>query len=216
MLKRYLIPDLLPGAAHTAQIAVRRSRFLAALGHGPDIDSARAFIQAQRRRHADATHNCWAFCAGPPGDTGRVAFSDDGEPQGTAGRPMLAVLLRSEVGELACVVTRWFGGVKLGTAGLVAAYREAVSAALAELPVRMRMERIRVLVSAEYRHVDMIRRVLPAHEAHIEKEDFSERANIIALLPEEQIEAFTREVLDGSGGRTRVTPHPEPLQTATK
>ena len=87
----------------------------------------------------DATHNCWAYVAGPPASTGRVGMSDAGEPHGTAGRPMLTVLLHSGVGEIAAVVTRYYGGIKLGTGGLVKAYGGAVLAALEALP---RVERI--------------------------------------------------------------------------
>ncbi|MCL2123150.1 MAG: YigZ family protein, partial [Desulfovibrionaceae bacterium] len=93
MPERYRIPDLAPGQTHSAQILVRRSRFLAAIAHCASIEDARSFIQTQRRNYADAAHNCWAFCAGPPGNTARIACNDDGEPHGTAGRPMLTVLL---------------------------------------------------------------------------------------------------------------------------
>ncbi|NLG62975.1 MAG: hypothetical protein GX539_12100, partial [Candidatus Cloacimonetes bacterium] len=100
---------------------VQRSRFIATLAHAPDVESARAFIEEVRAEFPDATHNCWAFVAGPPGSTSHVGFSDAGEPHGTAGRPMLDVLLHSGIGEVAAVVTRYFGGVKLGKGGLVRA-----------------------------------------------------------------------------------------------
>ena len=90
------------------------------------MEAARAFVEQIRTKHADATHNCWAFVTGAPGHSGQVGFSDDGEPHGTAGRPMLQVLLHCGVGEITMVVTRWFGGVKLGTGGLVRAYQDSV------------------------------------------------------------------------------------------
>src|SRR5690606_7146777 len=106
-----------------------------------------------RAEYPDATHNCWAFVAGPPGDTASIGMSDAGEPHGTAGRPMLDVLLHSDVGEVVAVVTRYFGGTKLGTGGLVRAYGGAVQHALAELPTTLHVERTRLAFTTGYAEV---------------------------------------------------------------
>ena len=200
MSDRYPIPDLAPGQTHNVQLLIRRSRFLAAVAHCSSVEGARAFIQAQRQMYADAAHNCWAFCAGPPGNAASIAYNDDGEPYGTAGRPMLTVLLHSGVGELVCVVTRYFGGVKLGTAGLVHAYQDSVRAALADLPLRLHTQTTAICVTVNYKYVDMLRRALPVHEAHIRREKFAEAACFDIAIPKEQLEAFCQLLKERSSG----------------
>jgi uncharacterized YigZ family protein len=204
MSSRYPVPDLPPDGVHTAQILVRRSRFLAALGHCPNIEAGRAFIRARREACAGSSHDCWAFCAGPPGDTARIAYGDDGEPRGSAGRPILTVLLHGGVGELVCVVSRWFGGVKLGITALAGAYRDAARTALESLPVRRRVDLATLDVTAEYRHVDGIRRILGAHEARLMREEFTDRALLCLNLPEERVAEFVRAVTEHSSGGAHV------------
>ena len=123
-----------PAGQHRVAEKISRSRFITTIAPADSIDAATAFVDGVRRELADATHYCWAYVVGPPGDTGRVGMSDDGEPHGTAGRPMLTVLLHSGVGDVAVVVTRYYGGTKLGTGGLVRAYSGGVQKALATMP----------------------------------------------------------------------------------
>ena len=204
MSDRYQIPDLASGQTHSVQILIRRSRFLAAIAHCASIADARSFIQARRRHYDDATHNCWAFCAGPPGDTAKIACHDDGEPHGTAGRPMLTVLLHSGVGELACVVTRYFGGIKLGTAGLSRAYQDSVRTALADLPIRLHAESIFIHVTVSYKYIDALRRILPIHEGRICREIFAEAACFQISIPKEQLEVFCLLLNEQSAGSARI------------
>ena len=87
-MTRYAVPDVAPQHPHCTEIVIRRSRFLTQCAHTPDAATARAFVEQARRQHTDATHNCWAYAAGAPGNTAQIGSSDDGEPHGTAGRPM--------------------------------------------------------------------------------------------------------------------------------
>src|SRR5262245_29082875 len=112
---------------------IEKSRFIASAARAQSSADARAFVESLRSEMPDATHHCFAFVAGPPGSSNAVGSSDDGEPSGTAGRPMLSVLMNCGVGEIVVVVTRYFGGVKLGKGGLVRAYTGAVQHALREL-----------------------------------------------------------------------------------
>ena len=205
MSSRYLIPDLLPGKTHTAEVLVKRSRFISSLAHGPSMELARKFIQEQRQLYADATHNCWAFCAGPPADTARIACSDDGEPHGTAGRPMLAVLLHCGVGELVCVVTRYFGGIKLGTAGLVRAYQEAVQVGLENLPTTEKIELVNINLQLQYKYIDTVRRLLNDYEAKVLSEDFSECVRLSLSLPREKREILEQRLKDLSNGAIQLS-----------
>ena len=102
----YFIPDLAPEDLHRCEEIVRRSRFIVSLAHTPTPEAAKSFIERIKQEFPDATHNCWAYAAGAPGQTSKVGYSDDGEPHGTAGRPMLTNLLHGRVGELSALVTR--------------------------------------------------------------------------------------------------------------
>lgn len=123
MTEGYLVPDLPSGGFFREEETVKRSRFIVTVGRAASPEAAHAFIEKIREEHSQATHNCWAFNAGEPGSTAQVGASDDGEPKGTAGRPMLTAVLHSGIGEVVVVVTRYFGGILLGTGGLVRAYQ---------------------------------------------------------------------------------------------
>src|SRR5690554_4670862 len=137
---RYPVPDLPAGVYHTSETEVEKSRFITWLNHAPDIAAFDALLAAARHEHPTATHHCSAFIAGPPGEQNAIGFSDDGEPGGTAGRPMYQVLEGSGMGQVGCVVIRYFGGTKLGTGGLARAYAQTVANALETLPQRQEVE----------------------------------------------------------------------------
>ncbi|WP_207263333.1 YigZ family protein [Desulfovibrio sp. Huiquan2017] len=200
MAERYPIP----AAFHRVEETIRRSRFLTSLGHAPDQESARAFVAAVKAEFPDATHNCWAFNAGPPGDTAMVGANDDGEPGGTAGRPMLNVLLHSGVGEIAVVVTRWFGGTKLGTGGLVRAYGGMVNLGLESLPLRDMIVTRRLAVSIPYPSVTLFKRLVPDFEGEVAEETFSDVAGFTVELPEERTDDFAAAVTELTGGRAEI------------
>jgi len=129
-----------PAADHRVEQTIERSRFVCTVRRVDSPGAAQSFIREMSAEFADASHNCWAYVAGPPGSTNVIGMSDAGEPHGTAGRPMLTVLLHSGVGEIAAVVTRYFGGTKLGTGGLVKAYGGIVQLALESLPLAERVD----------------------------------------------------------------------------
>ena len=167
----------IPAARARAELVIERSRFLCTVSRAESPDEAHAFIKEMQGEYADATHNCWAFVAGPPGSTARIGMSDDGEPHGTAGRPMLTVLMHSGVGEIAAVVTRYYGGTKLGTGGLVRAYSAAVQEALARLERRERVETVDVRLRVAYPAFAAVRNLLPGHEGAVLEEQAEPRAD---------------------------------------
>ena len=159
----------IPAQAFRFEEEIQRSRFITTVAHAPTSAEAHAFIATLREEFADATHNCWAFLAGPPGSSGQVGMSDDGEPHGTAGRPMLAVLTHSGVGEIVAVVTRYYGGTKLGKGGLVRAYSSGVQQALQGLPTKEKVTYVGARLMLGYSHVTQLKLMLTALEVEAPK-----------------------------------------------
>ena len=124
-----------PAGVSTARRIIRKSRFIATVGRAATKQDAEDFIEGVRVLHPAASHNCYAFLACAPGGTD-IGFGDDGEVSGTAGRPMMNLLEHSGIGQIAAVVTRYFGGVKLGPGGLLRAYTDSLRAALEELELK--------------------------------------------------------------------------------
>lgn len=189
-----------PAAEHRVEEEVLRSRFITTVARAATLDAARALVERLRAEMPDATHHCWACVAGPPGSTAAVAMSDDGEPHGTAGRPMLNALLHAGVGEVVAVVTRYFGGTLLGKGGLVRAYTSGVTTALATLPTKLRVEMARVAVEVEYAHVDALRRSLPAWEASVLGEEYASTVGYRIELPAERVAGFEAALRDLTAG----------------
>ena len=145
-----------PAGASTTQLVIKKSRFIATVGRAGTRDEAEDFIQSVRVLHPAASHNCYAFLACAPGGAD-IGFGDDGEVSGTAGRPMMTLLEHSGIGEIAAVVTRYFGGVKLGPGGLMRAYTDSLRTALGELELK---EHVPVLLGHlvfSYAHENSIR-----------------------------------------------------------
>jgi uncharacterized YigZ family protein len=198
--KRYPIPS------QTARVedTIDRSRFITTLGPAATIEEARAFVAEVREEFPDATHNCWAYVVGQPGDSSRGGMSDDGEPHGTAGRPMLAVLLGSGVGDIAAVVTRYYGGRKLGKGGLVRAYSGGVKRALEVLVRSEFVRRLKLDVAADYSAETLIRAHLPDFEAEIVSARYGAEISLSVRLPEDRVDAFITALSGLTGGRARV------------
>jgi uncharacterized YigZ family protein len=152
----------------------------------------------------DATHHCWAFVAGPPGSTAQIGMSDDGEPHGTAGRPMLTTLLHGGVGEVVAVCTRWFGGVKLGTGGLSRAYAGGVKHALEALPTVEKVDRVRLRVTLAYADVDGFRRLAEASDVSVEGETFAADVAFLVGVPVLGRLVFEAAVSELTQGRGRI------------
>lgn len=194
----------MPARVHRVEETVQRSRFVTTLAHAPHAEAAHSFLVQVREEFPDATHHCWAFQAGPPGSTTSVGMSDDGEPHGTAGRPMLTVLLHSGIGEVVAVTTRYFGGTKLGTGGLSRAYASGVKAALASLPLENRVDRALVEVEVAYTHLDGLQRLLDEVDGLVETEGYGASVRYRAAVPEAALARFQRGLADLTSGEGRV------------
>ena len=202
----YLVPDLAPGEIHRVEDVIRRSRFIATFARVSSTEEAKDFLERIRAEHAQATHNCWAFVAGEPGSTAQVGASDDGEPKGTAGRPMLTALLHSGVGEVAVVVTRYFGGILLGTGGLVRAYQGSVKLGLEGLPVTLRKDMRRFVVSIEPHQVSDFQHFLAEARGRVQSSDFRFDATFEVLVPSDEADAFVERLSEATAGAALIDP----------
>jgi uncharacterized YigZ family protein len=194
----------IPAVRHRVEEEILRSRFITTVGHAPTVDEARAFVAAVSEEFADASHNCWAYVAGPPGSTAQIGMSDDGEPHGTAGRPMLTVLLHSGVGEIVAVVTRYFGGTLLGKGGLVKAYSGGVQLALESLPLLEKVPKSELLVVIDYSTITALQRMLPGYETRVLGEEYAVDVTYHLEMPEEHVERFTADLAELSNGQALV------------
>jgi uncharacterized YigZ family protein len=199
-MPRYSIPA---GRARVEEV-ILRSRFITTAAPASSPDAARAYIADIRAEYPDATHHCYAFVAGRPGSSAQIGMSDDGEPSGTAGRPMLAVLLGSGIGDIAVVVTRYYGGTKLGTGGLVRAYSGGVKAVLDVLPVCEKIALTTMLAAGPYRWVTPVERLLPDFEASVAEQDFAADVTWRITLPEERAAALSAALVELSHGEIEV------------
>jgi len=194
----------IPAARCRPEIESKRSRFIATVETAPDDTTAQAFIAQIKEEFSDASHNCWAYLCGPPGSSDRIGLSDDGEPHGTAGKPLLTALQHSGLGDVALVVSRYFGGTKLGKGGLVKAYTEAALAALTQLPRGEKITWRRLRLELPYALLKPLELQLNNHEAMVVERQFSERINLQVKLPEEQIRLLTEALNELSSGQIRV------------
>ncbi|PID52980.1 MAG: YigZ family protein [Micrococcales bacterium] len=185
----------------TAEIVVKRSRFRCLLARVDTEDDARGLIADQRRVNWDARHHCFAMVLGPDGATQRS--SDDGEPSGTAGAPMLQVLLGHGLSDTVAVVTRWFGGVLLGAGGLARAYGDAVTAALREASVIRRMLFDEVVVELPHADAGRVENAIRAAAVRVLGTDYAQVARLRLATPPETLTEVTQLVSELTGGTAR-------------
>lgn len=176
-----------PAGRHEVEQVIDRSRFRCTIERVRTTEEAQGFVKEMQATYPDATHNCWAYVVGAPGSTDRIGMSDDGEPHGTAGRPMLTVLAHSGIGEIAAVVTRWYGGIKLGTGGLVKAYGGAVQVALASLPTAERVDTADMKFEVSYAQVGAVLQLLPTVPAEVLAQEFAAGASFVVRVPRDEI-----------------------------
>lgn len=200
MSDRYAVP----AAEHRTRDEISRSRFLTTLAPAESAEAAHALVARLRAEHPDATHHCWAFVIGPPGSTGRIGMSDDGEPHGTAGRPMLTALLHGGVGDVAAVVTRWYGGTKLGTGGLARAYGGCVQRALDTLPRGERVSWVGCTITIGYGDVTVVQQLIDAHEGRVDEERYAADVTYVLALPDSRLAGFVAAVRDATRGQAGV------------
>ncbi|MDD1795615.1 YigZ family protein [Enterovibrio makurazakiensis] len=199
-----IAPYLIPVTAVVSEEEIKKSRFITYLAHTSGIESAKSFVAEIKAKHHDARHNCWAFVAGRPDDSMSWGFSDDGEPSGTAGKPILAQLTGSGVGEITAVVTRYYGGIRLGTGGLVKAYGGGVQQALTKLTTIEKAITVQFTLSCEYPHIALIESILASHNAVQVNAEFSHNVLMTVEVDARSADQMASEIVNRTRGQVRV------------
>ncbi|MCF2671671.1 YigZ family protein [Butyricicoccus pullicaecorum] len=184
----------------------KRSKFTGRLWRVETAEEAVAKIKEMRETYWDATHNCYAYILR---EGNIMRYSDDGEPQGTAGMPMLEVLRHEGLVNVCCVVTRYFGGILLGTGGLVRAYTKGVQIAVAAAGVQQMSRFATLLIACPYNLLGTVQQVLPAHDCTVEDTDYGADVTLTVVQPVGGLDALNRALADATAGTVYAEPMDE-------
>lgn len=186
----------IPTASSETELVEKRSRFIGHVWHVQSEEEARARIEETKKKHYDARHNCWCYRL----KDGIERYSDDGEPQGTAGQPMLNVFQREGVVDVVCVVTRYFGGVLLGAGGLVRAYTQSAKDALDAAGISVVRRWVELAVTCPYSFFERVRQEAEAQGGVLGESEYAADVTVHVLLPEEHTEAFAARLTELTAG----------------
>ncbi|MDH5257765.1 MAG: YigZ family protein [Gammaproteobacteria bacterium] len=178
--KNYVVP------AETLEktLLVKKSRFIACAKMVSARDEAKDFIQQKKTEYPDARHHCWAYLIGNPASASSAAMSDDGEPGGTAGKPILNVIQHKNIGDVMVLVTRYFGGIKLGAGGLTRAYSGATELVLSEIALQQQIAMSEYLLSCDFSQEQMMHHWVSQHEASLEVLEYTHQVKLKIKLPQ--------------------------------
>lgn len=188
-----------PSAKQRFELEIKRSRFITTVVPVNDKKEGLSAIESIRLEFPDANHHCWAMVAANPTNVYHQDQSDDGEPKGTAGKPMLNVLLHSNLGNIVVVVTRFFGGVKLGAGGLVRAYTQCVSAALQNLETHTQFIRHEYTITLPYSQLNSLEHWLRSTDTLVVNKAFTDHVSLTLAVPESEIELLSTKVTELGG-----------------
>jgi uncharacterized YigZ family protein len=198
------LPKLVPAREARAELQVLNSIFIASISPSFSVDEAKSYVGRIRRECADASHNVPAYLIGH-GTAVTAHCHDDGEPAGTAGRPALAVLRGSGLGDVVVVVTRYFGGTKLGRGGLVRAYGDAVREVLAIVPRAQKVATQVAVIELPYSYYERIRRLISVHQGQILREEFAAEVSVTARFAVQHMAAVQAGLGELSNGSLEAT-----------
>ena len=181
------------------EITEKKSRFIATVSPASSEEEALMFIESMRKKYWDARHNCFAYVIGKRGELKR--FSDDGEPGGTAGKPILEVIMGEEVRNVALVVTRYFGGTLLGTGGLVRAYSSAAKEGLASSVIITKIPGVKLRIGTDYNGLGKIQYILGQKGLEVLDAVYTEKVELEALIPEKLLGDIKADITEGTNGQ---------------
>lgn len=179
-----------PKAFTQSELEIKKSRFIAWAQKVEDRQQAMAFLQKAKSEYPDARHHCWAYQTGNPRSPNNAAMSDDGEPSGTAGKPILNVLQHKGVGDVMVVVIRYFGGIKLGAGGLVRAYSGAAEKVMSELSTEQHVLTCDKTIEIDFAKEQLLRHWLSQHQGTVKEVQYGQQVKLTVALPEAQLKAL--------------------------
>lgn len=189
-MKKQMTSYNIPAQDLDVEEVIKNSQFITRVRNVSSAELAKAFIKQMNQTYPDASHHCWAYIVGNPDSTTLVGCSDDGEPSGTAGKPMLHVLQHSGIGDIVIVCTRFFGGTKLGTGGLARAYGGGVKLALEGLSLKQKVEYQSLSFEIEYAQLKDCEHVLKDYQTENLILDYQTNIRVSVNLAREQVNQF--------------------------
>ncbi|ROR30355.1 putative YigZ family protein [Mobilisporobacter senegalensis] len=186
-----------------SEISEKKSRFIASIGPVDSEEDANIFIEKIKKNHWNATHNCFAYTIGMNHELTRC--SDDGEPSGTAGKPMLDILLGEDIHNIVVVVTRYFGGTLLGTGGLIRAYQGAVKEGLTHALIVNKMLGNKLLICTNYNEIGKLQYISSQMELYILDTDYADMVHVTLLVPDNKLTAFIKKWTTVTNGKEQIT-----------
>lgn len=195
---------LMPSGSAEAEQLISKSRFIALVSHAASKDSAMSIIKEAAAAHAGAHHNAYAYIIGDPGGSAETGYSDDGEVSGTAGKPILSILQHKGIGDIAAVVTRYYGGTKLGTGGLVRAYSGTLTMALENLTLIERVAMVTVSIEIAYQFESPLRTLFEKHGVTFPEPEYTDTLTIRTDLPEDKAEEIKNEIMNLTRGQAKI------------
>lgn len=196
---------LVPAARTVHEIVIKNSRFIAAVQEADNAQAHQHHVAACQQQWPGANHYCTAAIFGAPNDSQAYAMSDDGEPSGTAGKPMFHVLQSSGLGEVSVVVTRYFGGVKLGTGGLQRAYSQAVAEVLKLLPTQQKILRKLAQINYDYDDQSTIEHLLKRYDTEILAQEFTAQVSMRLAVVADSALSLQNDIKNATQGRVALT-----------
>lgn len=184
------------------EIIEKKSRFIATVRPVESEEEALAFLEEMKKKYWDARHNCYVYSVGMNREFTRC--SDDGEPSGTAGRPMLDVILGEDIYNVAVVVTRYFGGVLLGTGGLVRAYSKAVQQGLAASKVILKQKGLALKITTDYTGIGKIQYIAGERNIPVLDSEYTDKVVMKLLVPVQDVESVQKAITEGTNGRAGI------------
>ncbi len=197
-----LLSYQVPAQLAQVELEVKRSKFLTFAAPAVNRQEAEDFIRTLRKQHPQANHVCWAYIAGDP-DTTIRSMSDDGEPSGTAGMPILKVLEYSGYGDIAVAVVRYFGGTKLGTGGLQRAYSDAVALVLTALSMTLKVHRTTLQLAYDYTYDGSISRLLERYDVEDIESNYAQQVTLSAAIASNELNTFKAELTNITAGNVK-------------
>lgn len=189
-----------PASTTKTEIKVKGSKFIACIFPVGSRDEAESVYSEVKKRYYDATHNCFAYRI----NSNNFRYSDDGEPNGTAGKPILQMIDNKEITEVICIVTRYFGGTKLGTGGLIRAYSDAAKEALDLVQIKKKIHSLRMTLAFGYDLENAVRKLLHTYQGKIEQSRYSAQILMDVLIPKSKAGRFRDELIELSNNMIKI------------